>query len=43
MELLVVEWESRGIEMLHVNSVISELTYFMQILHQLLSYENLYY
>ena len=41
MELLVMEWEAKGIEMLHVNSATSELAYFMQILHQLLSYENL--
>ena len=39
----VIEWEYKGIETLNVNSVILELTYFMQILHQLLSYENLYY
>ena len=38
---LVIEWESKGIETLNVNSVTSERTYFMQILHQLLSYENL--
>ena len=29
--------------MLNANSVTSELTYFIQILHPLLSYENLYY
>ena len=40
---LVIEWESKGIEMLNANSVTSELTYFIQILHPLLSYENLYY
>ena len=40
---LVIELESKGIEMLNANSVTSELTYFIQILHQLLSYENLYY
>ena len=39
---LVIEWESKGIETLNVNSVTSERTYFMQILHQLLSYENLW-
>ena len=36
-----MEWEAKGIEMLNVNSATSELTYFIQILHQLLSYENL--
>ena len=43
MELWLQNEESKGIEMLNANSVTSELTYFIQILHPLLSYENLYY
>ena len=43
MELWLQNGESKGIEMLNANSVTSELTYFIQILHPLLSYENLYY
>ena len=38
----VIKWESKRIETLNVNTVTSKLTYFMQILHQLLSCENLY-